>query len=210
MNCFRLLNHPLIYATVVRIFSLGGRDRKLRGFFDKLLAQECQGAVLEVGSGTCQYRDVYLKYLHNYVASDINLKYLQYSQKSEKFLWYTTCDCASLPFISRSFDRVFALYLFHHLSDDVLLGTINEVQRCLKPNGKIIIVDTLCPEKRWDLLGWMLSRFDRGQYFRQRQSLINLIQRSGNFQIDAIDNIPGSWPYSMTAYILTPQPSAGS
>jgi hypothetical protein len=71
MNIYRLLGYPQFYNLTVRIFSLGGRSRKLNLFIDNLLSSECHGRVLELGSGTCQFRSLFLKYVGNYVATDM-------------------------------------------------------------------------------------------------------------------------------------------
>ena len=76
MKIYQLLENPACYRLVVKIFSMGGRAKKIAGFIDQLMARECQGRVLEVGAGTSQFRDIYLKYVKNYVITDINFQYV--------------------------------------------------------------------------------------------------------------------------------------
>jgi ubiquinone/menaquinone biosynthesis C-methylase UbiE len=204
MNLYKILENPLCYRMVVRIFSLGGRARKIAGFIDQLMARECQGLILEVGSGTSQFQDIFLKYVRKYVITDINPQYVQYSKQDNPGLWHVICDAAVLPFRPARFDRVMSLYLFHHLSDEQILDTLREIQRCLKPGGKIVIVDLFQTEKRWDLVSRLVSRLDRGQYVRPRASMRALINQAGNLRVEEHCGIPGEWPYSMSAYLLTP------
>ncbi len=204
MNLYKLLEHPFCYRLVVRIFSMGGRARKIAGFIDQLMARECQGRVLEVGSGTSQFRDIYLKYVDNYVITDINFQYVQYSKDNHQSLWHVLCDAALLPFHTATFDRIFSLYLFHHLSDQQTLDCLKEMQLCLAPGGKIIIVDLFQTERHWDMVSRGVAWLDRGEYVRPRASMLSLIKESGNFQVETHQSVPGEWPYSMSAYLLTP------
>ena len=184
MNLYKFLENPTCYRMIVKIFSMGGRAEKIAGFIDHIMARECRGQVLEVGSGTSQFRDIFLKNVDNYVITDINYQYIQYSKSNHHTLWHVLCDAALLPFLSLTFDRVFSLYLFHHLSDQQTLDTLKEMQRCLKADGKIIIVDLFQPEKRWDLISQLVAYLDRGQYVRRRDSMLSLIRQSGNFQVE--------------------------
>jgi len=204
MNLYKILENPWCYRMVVKIFSMGGRARKIAEFLDRLMASECQGLVLEVGSGTSQFRDMFLKYVDNYVITDINFHYVQYSKGDRNSMWHALCDAAVLPFSPSTFDRIFSLYLFHHLSNQQTLDSLKEMQRCLKPGGKIIIVDLFQPEKPWDLIRQAVSRLDRGRYVRKRDLMLSLIRKSGNFQVEEHHSVPGEWPYSMSAYLLTP------
>jgi ubiquinone/menaquinone biosynthesis C-methylase UbiE len=204
MNVYKILEKPFCYRMVVRIFSMGGRARKIAGFIDQLMARECQGLILEVGSGTSQFRDIFLKYVKRYVITDINPQYVQYSKQDNPALWHVICDAAVLPFLPARFDRVMSLYLFHHLSDEQILDTLREIQRCLKPGGKIVIVDLFQTEKRWDLVSRLVSRLDRGQYVRPRASMRALIKQAGNLRVEEHCGVPGEWPYAMSAYLLTP------
>jgi ubiquinone/menaquinone biosynthesis C-methylase UbiE len=204
MNLYKFLENPFCYRLVVKIFSLGGRARKIAGFIDQLMARECLGLVLEVGSGTSQFRDMFLKYVDNYVITDINFQYVQYSQGEHQALWHVLCDAAVLPFPPATFDRVFSLYLFHHLSDQQTLDSLREMQRALKPGGKMVIVDLFQTERQWDLLSRGVSWLDRGQYVRPRASMLALIKQAGNFQVEEHHGVPGEWPYSMSVYLLTP------
>jgi ubiquinone/menaquinone biosynthesis C-methylase UbiE len=204
MNLYKLLEHPFCYRLVVRIFSMGGRARKIAGFVDQLMARECRGSVLEVGSGTSQFRDIFLKYIDNYVITDINFQYVQYSKNNHQALWHVLCDAARLPFHSATFDRIFSLYLFHHLSDQQALDSLKEMKQCLKLDGKIIILDLFQTERQWDMVSRAVAWLDRGEYVRPRASMLSLIRRSGNFQVEEHHDVPGEWPYSMSTYLLKP------
>jgi ubiquinone/menaquinone biosynthesis C-methylase UbiE len=204
MGLYKLLEKPFCYRMVVKLFSMGGRARKINGFMDQLMAGECRGRVLEVGSGTSQFRDMFLKYVDNYVVTDINFEYVRYSKSSHPNLWHVQCDAALLPFAGAAFDRVFSLYLFHHLSDGLALNCLKEMRAALKPGGKIVIVDLFQTEKRWDLVSRGVSWLDRGEFVRPRAAMRDLIKAAGDFQVEEHHHVPGEWPYSMSVFILEP------
>jgi cyclopropane fatty-acyl-phospholipid synthase-like methyltransferase len=129
---------------------------------------------------------------------------MQYSRRKYHTPPHVLCDAVLLPFFPSTFDCIFSLALFHHLSDQQTLDSLQEMQNCLKPGGKIIIVDAFQTERRWDLVSRALSWLDRGQYVRTRASMLSLIKKSGNFQVEEHHGIPGQWPYSFSAYLLTP------
>jgi ubiquinone/menaquinone biosynthesis C-methylase UbiE len=47
----------------------------------------------------------------------------------------------TLPYPSNSFDAVFSSFMFHHLETDVKERTLREVQRVLKPGGRLHLLD---------------------------------------------------------------------
>jgi|WetSurMetagenome_2_1015567.scaffolds.fasta_scaffold152317_2 ubiquinone/menaquinone biosynthesis C-methylase UbiE len=204
MNLYKFLENPFFYRLVVKIFSIGGRARKIGEFIDQVMARECRGRILEVGSGTSQFRETFLKYVDNYVITDINFQYMQYSQSTHPGLGHVVCDATRLSFPPALFDRVFSLYLFHHLSDQQTRDSLKEMRRCLAPGGKIVIVDLFQTERRWDLVSRGVAWLDRGQFVRPRASMRALIQEAGNFQVEESHGVPGDWPYSMSEYLLTP------
>lgn len=204
MNLYKFLENPFCYRLVVRIFSMGGRARKIGEFIDQVMARECRGRILEVGSGTSQFRETFLKYVDNYVITDINFHYLHFSQSIFPGLGHAVCDAAVLPFPAGTFDRIFSVALFHHLSDQQALDSLKEMKLCLKPGGKIVIVDLFQTEKRWDLVSRAVSRLDRGQFIRPRASMLALIRQAGNFEVEEHHGVPGEWPYSISAYFLSP------
>jgi len=81
--------------------------------------------MLEIGSGTSP-----LEYkLKELITSDV--------------IWMPwldlSCSAYSLPFPDNSLDRIFLMFVCHHLGNvEALLG---EARRCLKPGGEMVIID---------------------------------------------------------------------
>ena len=53
--------------------------------------------------------------------------------------WFATCDAAALPFADGSFDKVAAIDFVEHLADPLLMRTLGEARRVLKPGGLLAI-----------------------------------------------------------------------
>jgi len=198
----KVLEKPLYFNTITRVFAIGGREKRINESVSGLFNKECMGEVLEIGSGTGQFSYYYLKHLGTYTATDINLDYLRYSKKKVGTIKYVTCDSSMLPFSSQSFDRVFALFMFHHLSGKMSLSSLREMKRCLKKHGKIVIIDPFVPENRMDFVGRLLAKMDRGRWIRKRGDFCRLLKHAG-LRIDAEMKMNGSWPYNMWTYILS-------
>jgi len=81
--------------------------------------------MLEIGSGTSPLK----KFLPDILASDV-----------AHFPWLDlTASAYALPFPDRSLDRIFLLFVCHHLGRFETF--LNEARRCLKAGGEIVIVD---------------------------------------------------------------------
>ena len=195
----RTLENPHTFNAVIKIFGIGGRGRALHEFIHKTVVEEANQAVLEIGSGTGQFQEHFVAHADSYIAIDVNIDYLFHSRKENGRPHFVCCSSISLPFRSKSFDRVFALFMFHHLSDQEALGTLGEIKRCLKASGKLIIVDPFRDQRPWDVLGKVLVRVDRGRWIRHRRELENLLQRT-TFSNFSEDKLPRSWPYDMSIY----------
>lgn len=94
-------------------------------------------------------------------ATDLSKNYLKFAQsklKSISNVDYLMADCTQLPFKDNSFDICFSVFMFHEMPKEERLKAIKEAERCLKPEGLLVIVDSL----QWDdspNLNWGLERF---------------------------------------------------
>jgi len=79
------------------------------------------------------------------------------------------------------------------------LSTLSEIRRCLKPNGKFILVEPFRDQKRWDWLGKFLVRFDRGRWIRHRNKFEHMLRQAG-FPEFVEGKLPRSWPYDISVY----------
>jgi ubiquinone/menaquinone biosynthesis C-methylase UbiE len=65
-----------------------------------------------------------------------------------------------LPYGSRSFDRVFSTFMFHHLGADQKEATLREVRRVLSPGGSFHMLDFSLPEHHTGALARLVHSSD--------------------------------------------------
>jgi len=86
------------------------------------------GKILELGSGGGFLKDLYPQV----ITSDI--------------MTLSCCDMVvdalNLPFENESLDAIVMINVFHHIQDAAIF--LNEVNRTLKPNGKLIMIEPSC------------------------------------------------------------------
>jgi len=100
--------------------------------------------LLDAGSGPVQYAE-YLTYSEGYryrVCMDLSVVALQEARKrlGEKGL-YVNADIANLPFREDAFDGIVSLHTIHHVPIEEKVGVYQGLQRCLKPDRKMVTVD---------------------------------------------------------------------
>lgn len=71
------------------------------------------------------------------------------------------------PYVSGSFDLIYALSVFSHLSEPIGEAWIEEFRRILRPGG-LLVVSLLGEAARDRLTGEQLERFDRGELVVER------------------------------------------
>ncbi|HYA90801.1 MAG TPA: class I SAM-dependent methyltransferase [Thermodesulfobacteriota bacterium] len=195
----RTLENPHIFNAVVSLFGVGGRGKALHGFLGRIIAQEATETILEIGCGTGQFQKHFLNTANFYVAIDINLEYLNHCLRIDHRPHFALSTSVCLPFKSQMFNTVFALFMLHHLSDDEMLRTLREIKRCLKPNGKLILVEPFRDQRKWDWFGKFLVRFDRGRWIRHRNKFEHMLRQAG-FPEFVEGKLPRSWPYDISVY----------
>ena len=92
----------------------------------------------------------------------------------------------SLPYDSRSFDRVVSSLVFHHLTTRDKERTLAEVRRVLNPGGLVLILDFGKPQNAlaW-LIGQVLQRIEPSGDL-QRGVLPALMEQAGFIQVEVV------------------------
>jgi SAM-dependent methyltransferase len=123
--------------------------------------------VLDVGCGA-SILPVYLDRLgHRVVACDIDL---DWDLVGETPIPYLKADLTALPLESGQFEAVFCLSVIEHLARDQVTAALGELQRVLRPGGRLLLTTDFCedhraavthsgPERRFAVNG---NIFDRG------------------------------------------------
>ena len=111
-------------------------------------------------------------------------------------------DAQDLPFAEHSFDSVVCTYALCSVADDA--RAISEMNRVLKPGGRLILVDhirsSVAPIFWLQWLYEFIPRRTKGEYATRRPSLHVM---SGNFQIQARDRMRAGIIERLVALKLT-------
>lgn len=115
--------------------------------------------VLEVAAGTGEISDSVSRAFPkiNYTVSDLSRAYLEGAQErlKNRRLNFIQAAAEDLPFKDQSLDVVFSVFLFHEIPSSVREKAIQEAFRVLKPQGRLIIVDSIqkpdVPDYEWAL-----------------------------------------------------------
>jgi len=100
-------------------------DKYCQPFLESAARAPTGAVMLEIGAGTSPLK----QRLPGVITSDVaQLDWLD-----------LVCSAYALPFQSGSLDRIFLLFVCHHLGK--IETFLNEAVRCLKPGGELVIVD---------------------------------------------------------------------
>ncbi len=193
MLVHKILENVHIHNFVQKTLSIG-RSKAIT-FTENFISENCHGKVLDIGCGAARHSHLFGD---NYTGIDINLKYLKtQGQKGKEFV---CADATSFPFKRSSFDAIFSVGFFHHVDSISTTKVFKEIVHVSKPDATILIIDAFYPDYRLDILGYMLGKLDRGNYFRRKETFINEAQ--GYFNIIDSKHIDHSYPYNLWAFIL--------
>lgn len=114
--------------------------------------------ILDVGTGRGQLINCLIEELQSFDeiigidASQKSLDYLNTNFKKEK-VKFLKMNGTNLEFEDNSFDMVCISNTLHHLTDDDLSKTLNEMKRVLKPNGYFLVCEMYSDNQTTSQLG---------------------------------------------------------
>jgi ubiquinone/menaquinone biosynthesis C-methylase UbiE len=125
--------------------------------------------VLEVAVGTgLNFREILRRNPEGWsVGIDISQKMLQRAKKRATktgIVNYTLqrADCRALPYEDNTFDLLINQYMFDIMPLVDYGGIVTEFRRVLKPNGRLVLVNTTLPERALDRpLEWIFSVYPK-------------------------------------------------
>ena len=99
--------------------------------------------ILEIGAGTGANFPFYPK-CRNAVAGEISYKMLEFAKGKTDFIQLIQINAETLPFAANSFDAAFATLVFCSIPKPE--NAFRELQRVVKPNGKIVLLEHVRPK----------------------------------------------------------------
>lgn len=129
--------------------------------------------VLDIGCGNGRFCEIIQEAGADYTGIDISEKLIEIAKKKFPKGMFIVGDALNIPFPEKSFDKVYAIALLHHIpSKDFRLKVLNEAKRVLKKNGLLIA-------SVWNL--W------RGKKTRDLISKFALLRNLGKSELDSGD-----------------------
>ena len=130
--------------------------------------------VLDLGCGTGEF-SVYFQDF-NYTGIDIEQNYINYAKKNYDGN-FELMDASHMLFENNSLDLIVVLGVFHHINNKKCLQIFDEMNRVLKENGKIFIMEDVDVDSRLDMLGNIIRKFDKGNYIRKKNEYFKLLKQ---------------------------------
>jgi SAM-dependent methyltransferase len=200
---YRLLEIPFIYELATSLLAPGGR-RLIKPLHQKAF-RASTGRVLDVGCGPSLNTpapqglivgvDINPSYVRQYTGGFVDQEpQLIFNPPPARQRLGFVVSADQLPFPDGSFDEARSNAIFHHLPEAVALKALQEMKRCLRPGGRIVLLDAVWPEKAWKRpLAWLTLRFDRGTFVRSQEQMLRLSQEA----------CPGDWKWERRTITYT-------
>jgi ubiquinone/menaquinone biosynthesis C-methylase UbiE len=111
-------------------------------------------SILDVGCGTGSYLEFYQRYKCNLYGIDTSPAMLDIAETrlgdtAELHLGSAT----EMPYPDKSFDLVVSMLVIHEMDHPIRMGTLSEISRVLKEDGKVLLID-FNPGKPEGFEGW--------------------------------------------------------
>ncbi|WP_084134764.1 class I SAM-dependent methyltransferase [Paenibacillus harenae] len=127
--------------------------------------------VLDFGAGTGANCSMF--HPLNYVGIDPDAKRIEFARRLYPDHAFKVLESETFPFEDASFDYILIIAVLHHVSSNEISRYIKEIQRILKPDGTIIIMEPcLCKNK--PLSNGFMKWYDNGEYIRHEEEYIQL------------------------------------
>jgi SAM-dependent methyltransferase len=125
-----------------------------------------------------------------YTGVDIDPGYVRSATRRYGEKFFVGDATKALPDGGSRYDLILINSLLHHLDDDQVLAVLENAVGAVEPNGRIVILDLVLPERR--SIPRILALADRGKYPRPRETLLRLLE--DRLDIEALE------PYALRAF----------
>ncbi len=180
---YRILENKFIFNLIQQILAPGmfrNIWKRLNAALEAEIGRTIR--VLELGCGTGYFS--LDRPAVEYIGTDINGDYFPNPASSR--MSYRVMDATRIDFPDASFDLVYSIGLYHHLTDEQTRASLWESLRVLKNGGRIIFIDGIYPTCRLNVLPWLIRRMDRGRHMRTLEQTTE-IMRTENLNVTSAD-----------------------
>jgi len=136
-----------------RIFDNMNKGLKLVGI--KMFRPSKGMNILDVGCGTGSHLELYQHYQCNLYGLDLSPSMLEIARKRlGKNAQLDLGNATKMPYENNKFDLVITMLSLHEMSPETRSGALSEIQRVLKQDGRILMID-FHPGPYNPLQGWI-------------------------------------------------------
>lgn len=179
----KVLSNPRFYRLTQRILAPGANAGLTAAVKAVINRMPSVGDVLDVGCGpeswlaSCGVNPIGLDISHRYIQ-----RFNQHTRGRG-----VVASATSLPFRERSVDATWSIGLFHHLPDDMVVQSIQEMLRVTRSKGYVALIDGVLPcLSLRRVIAYSIRKLDRGRFFRTQDQLCSLLSREVEWQIERI------------------------
>lgn len=123
----------------------------------------------------------------DYIGIDIDSGRIEDAKKCNPDIDFRVGSADATGFNNGEFDKILVAGLFHHLNDELFVNVLQEMERILKSNGKIVILEAIWPKRFYNLTGYLGRMMDEGKYVRYENQYLEKFEKL--FNISHIENL---------------------
>lgn len=144
----------------------------IREFFGQ--SSEGRGkTILDLGCGTGILAPLFPK--NGYLGVDIVNELIEYAKNQHPGYSFRAVDATKLR-LGKKFDYIMVVGVIHHLDDSQVKKFIETIDIHLKKDGRALIIEAIPPIFKWNLLGTINRKMDRGAYIRRLDDYVRFAE----------------------------------
>jgi SAM-dependent methyltransferase len=166
---YATLKIPAVYDAVQWLV---GSHRARQAFITDCLKPRAGQTILDIGCGTAEINEILPQV--DYWGFDPNPAYIRKAQIRFPNAHFVCADRLEDSGLSQgSYDAIMAVFVFHHLDDDIASSVFEQSLPLLKPGGTFCTIEPCYTPDQHPFARWLINR-DRGQNARTRSGYIDL------------------------------------
>ena len=178
-----LSSRPTLWNLFRRILEFNFREEKrvigieLKPRADRIRREERRRPrVLDLGCGTGELANVFLKRGYSYAGIDIEAERIAYAAKTYPQGKFQVMDASALGYPDGYFDQILVTGVLHHLSDEDVRNIAKEMKRVLRPDGRALVMEDIALRGSLNLLGALVHLADEGAHIRRPKEYTPLFE----------------------------------
>ena len=135
---------------------------------------------LDFGCGAGQFSILFNP--SKYYGVDTSTKYIKFCKLNRKGNFFLIKHGLPYNFNKKFFNQILVSAVIHHIDDNKIGLIAKGLNRILKSNGRLMIVDHFTKKNQKNIFCKFLINLDRGKDFRDSDNVINLFSRYFKFK----------------------------